>query len=89
MGGNMWLPSPDGLFRELDRRGWERDGNQWSKYPFVLGRHIVRKPMDAREPFIVLWHLERVDVHPGHAWFTNGDILDLFTIVDAEMAAWQ
>ena len=72
------------ILGELEKRGWERGGGCWRSYPFMLTRHA---PKDAS--IGALWHLDRIDEHPGHAWFSNETLPELFTIVDAERKAWR
>lgn len=73
------------VVKELERRHWGHDGLGWKYYPFVL----IRKPRRVGQRIATLWHLERIDKHPGHAWFTDATVPYLFTIVDAEMEAWK
>lgn len=75
--------------KELERRGWERDGKKWRSDPFVLDRKIIRDNSNQNARVIPLWHLERVDEHPGQAWFSDSTVPELFTIVDAELTAWE
>ena len=84
MDWDEWAVSiQDEVAGKLQRLGWERSGNCWRNYPFML---TIHKPKNTQ--FVTLWHLERIDEHPGKAWFSMETIDWLFTIVDAEVAAW-